>query len=1533
MNVSLIRDNKLITLQLPEKIQGQYWLQDVDDKGDSIKIIGIEASENKWYLKSNKYLKIVDQNDREISEVCLEYYSFYKLLSQIDYSVNYVYSEPSSDDRYIFTKYGSKNKLDLTIGREKKNKLVYDNPFVSSVHATLSYDGIGNWCIVDEKSSNGTFVNGRMISEKTDLFPGDVVYILGLRIIIGSQYIAINNPDNRVELFSNSLVQIREQIIEQDIVAKPAENSVNYYFRSPKFKRGIQTYNFKVDSPPTKESVDETPMAFVIGPSMTMGMASVFTALSSIVNYLNQSPLERNFMSILPTLAMAVGMLAGTVLWPILTKKSDKKRKLNREKNRKEKYIEYLNECRQEIQNACNRQRIILIENNPSVEHVSSTNEFWEHDLWSREYGNDEFLNIRIGVGNIPLDCNIKFPEKSFSLDDDDLKEEVYKMEKEDHSVTNVPILHSLWDTKITGVASNNRTKTIEFLNNVIMQLAMFHSYDELKIVLIANSLEISQFQYAKWLPHLWNNEKSFRYIASTNEEIKELSLVLEKDIEKKLEDVDAGIQSPHYVVIITNKDLAYKADFISKIVAEEKGLGFSLLYAFGEMKNLPKECSTVIEISSEGSTIYDKFDTTGDKQLFEIETVSQEDANDIAKELSNVNLDLSTSNYILPSMLTFLDMFGVGKIEHLNSLTRWKENNPVNSLKTPVGVDNNGDPFMLDLHEKFHGPHGLIAGMTGSGKSEFIISFILSLAVNYHPDEVSFILIDYKGGGLTGAFESDNYRLPHLAGTITNLDGSAVKRSLVSIQSELRNRQAEFNKARKIANEGTMDIYKYQQLYRNGVVKKPIPHLFIISDEFAELKAQQPDFMDQLISTARIGRSLGVHLILATQKPSGVVDDQIWSNSRFRVCLKVQDKSDSMDMIKRPDAAEISQTGRFYLQVGFNELFELGQSAWSGAPYIPKDTSIEKEETIKVCLLDNLGREIHTVKLGNSDSIPTNNHKQVVEINKYIYDLAKEEKSFAKQLWLDPIPAKIFVDNIKDKYSYCDSDYAELEAVIGEYDDPTNQRQGLLTLQFVNSGNVAVYGTTGSGKGQFVSTMLYSLLSSYDAEELNAYILDFGSEALKAFERAPQVSDVVLISETEKINNFLKLISNEIILRKKLFADYGGSFVSYAKKSKNKIPNIVVVINNLAAFAETYYEYEEKLMQIIREGNRYGIYFVVTITNFNDIRYRFIQNFNKQFVLQQNELSDYTMILGSVQGLYPAKYTGRGLFVADDEKIYEFQTALIADSDDMMQQISDISNSLAETSSVFAKRIPVLPNVVSVDYMISCNANKSYREFAVGVAFNTLEITKINFDKSPICLAVSQDTDEIVDFAQAVTKYAASINKTEAFIFDMTSLVVNDPNYSLCNSNFETEFEKIYWTVVNRHNDFKDNNGLTPEGYDLHNVFCAIVGLSDFLSSVSVEYAEKIKKVFENCKPEFNVEFLICDSLLGVSSYSFEDWYKQKCNGNGVWIGDGIVDQFTLSVSKRTKDMNKELDNKYGFVVNNGKATFVKLLNESEES
>ena len=169
---------------------------------------------------------------------------------------------------------------------------------------------------------------------------------------------------------------------------------------------------------------------------------------------------------------------------------------------------------------------------------------------------------------------------------------------------------------------------------------------------------------------------------------------------------------------------------------------------------------------------------------------------------------------------------------------------------------------------------------------------------MNFSPEDVGFFLIDYKGGGMANLFD----HLPHMIGAISNLSGNQVKRAMVSIQAENRRRQRIF------AEYGVNNINGYTALYKNGDTAEPIPHLFIIIDEFAELKREEPEFMKELISVAQVGRSLGVHLILSTQRPSGTVDENIWANSKFRLCLRVQDRQDSMDMLHRPEAAYLTQ-------------------------------------------------------------------------------------------------------------------------------------------------------------------------------------------------------------------------------------------------------------------------------------------------------------------------------------------------------------------------------------------------------------------------------------------------------------------------------------------------------------------------------------------------------------------------------------------------------------------------------------------------
>ena len=269
-----------------------------------------------------------------------------------------------------------------------------------------------------------------------------------------------------------------------------------------------------------------------------------------------------------------------------------------------------------------------------------------------------------------------------------------------------------------------------------------------------------------------------------------------------------------------------------------------------------------------------------------------------------------------LPTNVSFMQGYGARSLSMLNVEKNWADPRPEESMAVAIGVAAGEETFTFDINEKGSGPHGIIAGMTGSGKSETVQTWILAMAVKFPPEAVSFVLIDFKGTGLLLPFKN----LPHLAGAISDLDVS-ITANLVALQHELTRRKELLDK------NGVTSISAYRRLLRAGKASEPMPYLFVVIDEFAEFKLRFPEFMPAVNSIFAIGRALGVQIILLTQKPGSVVDDKMQANIRFRWCLKVANSSDSRDMLGRPDAAKITNAGRVIVRVGEDEVYEEIQS------------------------------------------------------------------------------------------------------------------------------------------------------------------------------------------------------------------------------------------------------------------------------------------------------------------------------------------------------------------------------------------------------------------------------------------------------------------------------------------------------------------------------------------------------------------------------------------------------------------------------
>lgn len=1514
MIITLLKSERIFSYTLPEKVNGRYWVSDIDAQRKTRNLISIEGVNNEWLLRGNKKVSIGNDN------LVLKSGIFYNVRIVDEDENAFLFAEAINDSRKIYKKLVVEDGAEITIGRAADNTIRVDNEFVSSHHAKLVYFN-GEWTISDFNSTNGTYVNDLRITT-SQLCAGDIVFIMGFKLVIGSNFIAINNPDNTVTYDDNILHCFVSQNIEDDKECLNEQELENdYFYRSPRFKREITDLEIKIDPPPQAEKSESVPMALLIGPSVTMGIASLSTGVFTVINTISNG---NSIMTALPTVIMSVSMLLGMMLWPVLTKKHEKKLAAKQERYRQMKYKEYLFSIKDQIVREIKNQSDILFENNVSIDECINRIVSKSENLWERVIGQDDFLKLRVGLGDIPFKGKIQYPEKKFSLETDNLQDDLYALLNEPKNLNKVPIIYSFSDSRVSGIISNKYSLSRDFVTSMVVRMIALHSYDELKLIFIVSEEEQEMWSAFKWIPHIWDNDKSIRFFATNLNEATEISAYLEKIYYQRSTAKNNKEQlKPYYLILNMNRMVGEKTDIINLVLKNEEKLGFGIINVEESINNLPKESSMVIEIDEQISKIYDKNDTSGKRIEFVPDLCSNKDILSITKAAANIHLDILNQAFALPNMLTFLEMFEVSKIEHLNPLMRWKENNPTVSLAAPVGVDTMGQLFTLDLHEKFQGPHGLVAGMTGSGKSEFIITYILSMAVNYHPDEVAFILIDYKGGGLTGAFEDSEkgIKLPHLAGTITNLDGAAVKRSLISIQSELRRRQFIFNEARKISNEGTMDIYKYQKLYRNKQVKEPVPHLFIISDEFAELKSQQPEFMEQLISAARIGRSLGVHLILATQKPSGVVDDQIWSNSRFRVCLKVQEKADSIDMIKRPDAAELSNTGRFYLQVGFNEFFALGQSAWCGAPYYESGEPLKDiDNSIKV--IDNIGRVVKEVKPVKKNLSGEAKTKQIVAMVKYLSDLAREENISVRPLWLDAIPEYIYPDELIEKYKAMPSEAYYLNPVIGELDDPFNQSQEILTLPITEDGNTLVYGVSGSGKLTFITTMLHELIRTHSAEYLNIYIMDFGAETLKMFEKAPQVGGVVLSSERERIINLMKLLKAEMAERKKLFVEYGGDYVSYVKNSGNPYPNIVVVINNYSPFAEMYEECEEVVASVSREGSRYGIYFVVTATNTGSLRFRIVQNFKRIFVLQMNDKTDYSAILGPTEGTYPSPMKGRG--IVKFEHTYEFQTARIAKNEEDSDVVKRLINKLnVNYCGTRAKPIPILPDRVDTEYLTSLEV--SIDKLPIGINKRTLDCVYYNLRDNYVTFVLGQDMDDVSHVLQGFSEVLSERTDIKVVSIDAVNKYHEDAErtYEYHVNDLEAVIVGMFNEMVKRHKYHKEHGRIDDE-----RIVYVINSMDKLKEHLSEDGKDKLNVLIEKGRLALNINFVIGDTGSAMSKVTFEAWYKNHCsNVSGIWVGDGSTDQYILKITKPTSELYQEMEKGFGLYISKGRYTLVKLV------
>ena len=1473
MLVYIIHSDKIYTFRLPKTISGSFILSDYDNNGSKRNLLSIISKDDAWYFKSSDDAKIIESNN-VVDESKLVNYRFYKLrLLREDNVFLYVLPGFSNDFLSFDVMVDSK----ITIG--KGTDISFTAPEANGLNLELYFKDY-NFFLFNKNTKIPIYVNNELFIEgKLNNF--DEIFIMGLKIIVVGKTILINGPKDFISVNSKNLAKetgllAKDNIEVDNVVHTNFFDNNEFFSKSPVFKKKIKHEEFEITTPQAKEEKYHSPILLDIVPSGLMCLTSVLSGFYTLRSY---SKGQTDKESVVTAIVMCVVMLFISLVWPFIERFVTAISFRFNEYRRVKVYRNYLKGKRSALEKIYTDQKAFLEFNNISLNECLNIINTRSPLLFSRNSDSDDFLDIRLGVGDIPLDLEFNYERPDFIQSKDVLYDEIDKLIGDFKYIKDGPFVFSFNKNSSLSVIGK-RNILNEYMKTILLQLLVFHDYNCLKVVVLTNKDE-SILKELKNLSYCFDSNNEFRYFADNLVDAESISTNLYREYlnrKNMLENNAFGdnnkYKTPYYLIISDNIETYKNLKIVSELMSNSNNLGFGIMMFTENLSNVPEGCNNFINLDDKNATLFKPEMDENTIKKFVPEFIDKGvNFNSYLIKLNNIPIKVNNEiKKNLPEKYGFLEMFGVGNVEQLNSINRWKNSNIINSLATPVGIDSSLNTLYLDLHEAKHGPHGLIAGMTGSGKSEFIISYILSMAVNYSPEEVQFVLIDYKGGGLAGAFENrkTGIKLPHLVGTITNLDTSSMNRSLTSIDSEVKRRQKLFNEVKENLNSATIDIYKYQKLYRDGLIKEPLAHLFIICDEFAELKVNQPDFMDKLISIARIGRSLGVHLILSTQKPSGIVDDQIWSNAKFKVCCKVQTSEDSNEMIRKPDAAYLKEAGRFYLQVGYDEIYVLGQSAYSGVSYVSSDTIVQ-DYSKAIEYIDNIG-SVYKSTIVNDDVVRVSHDgDELKNVLEYIIKCSNECNIKTSNLWLDSIPEVMYFKDLLSKYPVKPKKYI-IETLIGEYDDPSSQKKGPVSIDITSNGNLFVSGITGSGKTTFLQSFIFSTILNHSTDEVNFYVVDFISDSLRVFEQAPQVGNVIGNSDTDKINKLFYFLENEINNRKRIISLNDGTYLNAVNYNNVSMPNIIVIINGIDVFKDSYDDlYGDLFIPLSRDGSRFGISFIVTGVSSISLASNVEGNFPQKIGLQFTDSSEYNMLFANSEKLVPHENPGRGLVKLD--KLYEFQTAKIGDVNTTDRDVTFVIEDL-KTHYKKAKSIPIMPRLINSDLFKGIE----YDITGVPIGIEIKSNCNYYYDFSSFITNIYYGNYNYVeDFIISLTKLLNKANKTTVIVLDAMGNLEVDKECKCFDSNFGKVIPAIFNNIdqKKKENSFDENIAFIVNGYDK---------LEKHLKEMRLENIniKTISDLIDYTKELNNYKFVIFDSVNNAKPDNYE-WFDLFDSSNGI--------------------------------------------------
>ena len=1173
------------------------------------------------------------------------------------------------------------------IGRGRDADVRLTDPLTSKRHARIT---VGETVeIVDTNSANGLLMDGLPVTRAT---------------LNSSDTVALG--DTTVSVVS----------LGTGHSSAPSSPLIDFN-RSPRVVPRFEQQKRMLPAGPKRQEHHAFPYIMMLAPLMMGGILFAVT----------QNVLSVVFMLMMPL------FIVGHYVDQKLQAKRERKEQLKQ-------FRESMAAFRTDITRLQNVERSVRLQEAPSVSDTVDSIYKLGPLLWTHRPEHTGFLGLRFGLGTAP--SRIQFEEPGNNETEAEYMAEIQECLAQFRDVEGVPIVSQLRSAGSFGLAGS-RGLVDDVARGMVLQLVGLHSPAEVVVAAITSAQSKERWEWLQWLPHVGSGHSplSGDHLAAGPAGGSALLARLENLIDQR----EAGSRTPRpalrpgvdplssdlaepllpTVLVVVEDDAPVDRGRLTRVLERGPDSGVHVMWVASSVQQLPAACRDFMAVDGENGT------TTGQVRLgrhtfpVSCESLDAGLAAQLARMLTPV-VDVGKpleDDSDLPRAVSYATLIGKDFLDNPAAVAeRWTENNSVRASAVPNRKDNGTlralvgskgiEPLYLDL--KNEGPHALVGGTTGAGKSEFLQSWVMGMAAAYSPDRVSFLFVDYKGGA---AF-ADCLHLPHTVGLVTDLSPHLVRRALTSLRAELHHRERLLN--RKKAKD-------LLELQREADPEAP-PYLIIIVDEFAALATEVPEFVDGVVDVAARGRSLGLHLILATQRPAGVIKESLRANTNLRVALRMADEDDAIDILGVPTAAYFDPAipGRGAAKTGPGRIQGF-QTGYAGG------WTTEKPQRPQI--------EIVEMAFGSGPAwAAPAPETPVKEEAAGLNDIARMTANIiraADVLSIEP-PRKPWLDELATTYDFSrlPNPRTDERLLLGVADDPAHQDQPTVFYEPDRDGNMAIYGTGGSGKSAALRGIAIAAAVTPRGGPVNVYGIDCGSSGLKMLDGLPHVGEIINGDDVERVGRLLRWLRDLADDRAARYSEVRAStIVEYRTLADQPAEKrIFVLVDGMSAFREAY-EYSKLsalwdiFLQLATDGRPLGIHLVVSGDRPNSVPASLLASIQRRLVLRLSSEDDYLSMDVPKDVLGQASPPGRGLLGN-----LEVQLAVLGGNSNLAVQAREVhklSEAMLRQGVERAPQIERLPDQVDLDILPAGSPDLP----VIGVDDETLQPAEI-LAKGPLLLA-----------------------------------------------------------------------------------------------------------------------------------------------------------------------------------------------------